>query len=86
MAAGVGVLHLQGVVGFLHQKEEVVVLGQQGQGEQVVQTVVLGVQVLTVQEGEVAQLLVQEEEVVHLLGVLGGQKGELVLVLQERVA
>ena len=61
-------------------------LGQQGQGEQVVQTVVLGVQVLTVQEGEVAQLLVQEEEVVHLLGVLGGQKGELVLILQERVA
>ena len=61
-------------------------MGQQGQGEQVVQTVVLGVQVLTVQEGEVAQLLVQEEEVVHLLGVLGGQKGELVLILQERVA
>ena len=33
VAAEVGVLHLQGVVGFLHQKEEVVVLGQQGQGE-----------------------------------------------------
>ena len=56
VAAGVGVLHLQGVVGFLHKKEEVValqkaVLEQQEQVEQPAQAVVLGLGVLMVQEG-----------------------------------
>ena len=56
VAAGVGVLHLQGVVGFLHKKEEVValqkaVLEQQEQVEQPAQAVVLGLGVLMLQEG-----------------------------------
>ena len=82
VAEGVGVLLLQGVVGFL-QMEEVAalqegVLEQQEQAEQPAQMAVLG---------EVVQLLVQEGEVV-LLGVLAGQEGvlDLVLVLQERLA
>ena len=72
VAAEVGVLHLQGVVGFLHQKEEVValqkegVLEQQEQAEQLAQTVVLGVQVMA-------------EEVVQVLGV------QLLEVLLEEV-
>ena len=77
----VEVLHLQGVVGFLHQKEEVVDL-QEGvleQAEQPVQAVVLGVGVLMVQEGEVVQVLG-----VLALVVLAVREEELVLVLRER--
>ena len=77
----VEVLHLQEVVGFLHQKEEVVDL-QEGvleQAEQPVQAVVLGVGVLMVQEGEVVQVLG-----VLALVVLAVREEELVLVLRER--
>ena len=84
VAAGEGVLHLQGVVGFL-QKEEVValqeaVLEQQGQAEQPAQAVVLGVGVLMVQEGAVVLAL----GVLAVLEVLALREEELVLVLQER--
>ena len=75
----VEVLHPQEVVGFLHQKEEVVALqkGVLEQVEQPVQAVVLGVGVLMVQEGEVVQVL-------GVLVVLAVREEELVLVLQER--
>ena len=88
VAEGVGVLLLQGVVGFL-QKEEVValqegVLEQQEQAEQVVQAVIL-VEVVQlvqlVQEGEVVLVLAQE----GVLVVLVCQEG-LVVVLQESLA
>ena len=67
---GVGVLHLQGVVGFLHQKEEVVALQEEGVLEQQEQMVVLAVQVMAEEEvlvlgGLLEEVLVQmatEEE------------------------
>ena len=71
----VEVLHPQEVVGFLHQREEVA--EQQELGEQLVQAVVLGVGVLMVQEGEVVQVL-------GVLVVLAVRAEELVLVLRER--
>ena len=85
VAEGVGVLLLQGVVGFL-QKVEVVALqeGVLGQQEQVVQAVVL-VEVVQlvqlVQEGEVVLVPAQE----GVLVVLVCQEG-LVVVLQESLA
>ena len=71
VAAGVGVLHLQGVVGFLHQKEEVVALQEEGVLEQQEQMVVLAVQVMAEEEvlvlgGLLEEVLVQMATVEEL--------------------
>ena len=71
VAEGVGVLHLQGVVGFLHQKEEVVALQEEGVLEQQEQMVVLAVQVMAEEEvlvlgGLLEEVLVQMATVEEL--------------------